>query len=55
MTLPPHLWNLLGKKTIRVRIVFGEAVIARGDRKQLSGVLHEKVKVLQSCAPLVRS
>lgn len=57
MTLLPHLWNLLGKKTIRGRIVFGEAVIAGGDRKRLSGKLHEEVMRLREglCAPLVRS
>ena len=46
MTFLPHLWNLLGKKTIRAQIVFGEAMQASGDRKQLGAVLHEKVKVL---------
>ena len=43
MTFLPHLWNLLGKKTIRARIVFGEAVMAAGHRKQLSAVLHQEV------------
>jgi lyso-ornithine lipid O-acyltransferase len=56
MTLLPHLWNLLGKKTIRARIAFGRPVIASGDRKQLSGKLHEEVVRLQdvlSQKPLV--
>ena len=43
MTLLPHFWNLAGKKSIRARIVFGEPVIATGDRKQLSHILHEQV------------
>jgi len=43
MTLLPHMWNLLGKKTIRARIAFGEPVTASGDRKQLSALLHEQV------------
>jgi len=46
MTLLPHMWNLLGKKSIRARIVFGEPVTASGHRKQLSAVLHEEVKQL---------
>lgn len=43
MTLLPHVWNLFGKKSVRVKIVFGEPVIASGDRKVLSHVLHERV------------
>ncbi|HTV65268.1 MAG TPA: lysophospholipid acyltransferase family protein [Bryocella sp.] len=43
MTLLPHIWNLLGKKVIRARIVFGEPVLAAGDRKQLGARLHESV------------
>ena len=43
MTLLPHAWNLLGKKAIRARIVFGEPMLASGDRKELSAALHEEV------------
>jgi lyso-ornithine lipid O-acyltransferase len=43
MTLVPHMWNLMGKKKIRARIVFGEPILASGDRKQLSAALHEEV------------
>ena len=43
MTLVPHVLNLLGKKSIRARIVFGEPVMAAGERKELSRILHEKV------------
>ena len=43
MKLLPHVWNLLGKKSVRARIVFGEPITATGDRKQLSAVLHEEV------------
>lgn len=46
MTFLPHLLNLLGKKTIRARIVFGRPIEARGDRKKLSAVLHEQVASL---------
>jgi 1-acyl-sn-glycerol-3-phosphate acyltransferase len=43
MTLLPHVLNLLGKKSIRAKIVFGEPVEATQDRKKLSKLLHEKV------------
>ena len=46
MTLLPHMWNLLGKATIRARVVFGEPRAATGHRKQLSAVLHDEVKAL---------
>jgi 1-acyl-sn-glycerol-3-phosphate acyltransferase len=43
MTLLPHVWNMLGKKTIRARIAFGEPMQASGDRKSLGATLHEEV------------
>lgn len=43
MPLLPHAWNLVGKKVIRARIAFGEPMLASGERKQLSHVLHEQV------------
>src|SRR5208283_1114526 len=43
MPLLPHVWNLVGKKIIRARIAFGEPMLATGDRKELSHVLHEEV------------
>lgn len=43
MRLLPHLWNLLGKESIRAWVVFGDAMQASGDRKRLSAVLHEDV------------
>jgi 1-acyl-sn-glycerol-3-phosphate acyltransferase len=46
MTLMPHVWNLMGKKAIRAKIVFGEPTVAAGDRKQLSHVLHDYVAKL---------
>ncbi len=49
MTLLPHVWNLLSKKSIRVRIVFGEEIAATEDRKELSRILHSKVVGLQEC------
>jgi 1-acyl-sn-glycerol-3-phosphate acyltransferase len=36
MKLLPHVWNLLGKKSVRARIVFGEPITATGDRKSLA-------------------
>ncbi len=41
-----HFWNLLAKKAIRARIVFGEPMVASGDRKDLSRTLHEQVMQL---------
>ncbi len=46
MPLLPHVRNLFGKKSVRVKIVFGESVIAGGDRKTLSQILHEQVAQL---------
>jgi lyso-ornithine lipid O-acyltransferase len=43
MTLLPHVLNLLGKKSIRARIVFGESTVASGNRKEVSLHLHEQV------------
>ena len=54
MTLLPHLWNLLGKKTIRARVTFGKPIRAGGDRKSLSAKLHEEVVRLHhqtACVP----
>ena len=48
MPLLPHLLNLLGKKTIRARIVFGDSIAATGDRKQLGHVLHDRVVSLRA-------
>ncbi len=46
MTLLPHGLNLLGKKVIRVKVAFGEAIVAAGDRKTLAHVLHDRVAQL---------
>jgi lyso-ornithine lipid O-acyltransferase len=43
MTLLPHMWNLLGKETIRAHILFGEPAPAGAGRKRLSAQLHEEV------------
>ncbi len=48
MALPPHMWNLMGKKVIRARIAFGEPIEASGDRKKLSHTLHEQVMHLHA-------
>jgi lyso-ornithine lipid O-acyltransferase len=47
MTLLPHMWNMMGKKTIHARIIFGEAMKASGNRKTLGATLHEAVVQLQ--------
>ncbi len=57
MKLLPHVWNLLGKKSMRARIVFGEPIAATGGRKSLSSVLHEAVmhlhrELLSGCRDL---
>ena len=46
MTLLPHVWNLMSKKSVRARIVFGEPVVAHGNRKELSSLLRERVIAL---------
>ena len=43
MPLVPHVLNLLSKKSVRARIVFGEPINATGDRKALGRVLHDRV------------
>jgi lyso-ornithine lipid O-acyltransferase len=47
MSLLPHVWNLLSKKAICARVAFGNPIVAAGDRKQLSHVLHEQVAQLR--------
>jgi 1-acyl-sn-glycerol-3-phosphate acyltransferase len=43
-----HFWNLLGKNVIRARIIFGNPVVASGDRKDLSHTLHDQVAQLHA-------
>ncbi len=43
MPLMPHVLNLMSKKAIRARVVFGRSIHAGGDRKQLGRRLHEEV------------
>jgi lyso-ornithine lipid O-acyltransferase len=50
--LLPHVWNLLGKKPVRARIVFGEPIEAKGERKELSQLLHGKVAGYRSFAAI---
>jgi 1-acyl-sn-glycerol-3-phosphate acyltransferase len=54
MALIPHVLNLLGKKSIRAHIVFGPPVMAVGDRKVLSKLLHKEVEKLRSPAFVTR-
>jgi 1-acyl-sn-glycerol-3-phosphate acyltransferase len=46
MALLPHFWNMVGKKSIRAGIVFGEPTIASGNRKLLSDLLRQQVVAL---------
>ncbi len=46
MPLAPHLLNLLGKRAIKVQIVFGEPLPAVGDRKTLGLELRARVGAL---------
>jgi 1-acyl-sn-glycerol-3-phosphate acyltransferase len=48
MTFFPHLWNLLGKKSIKARVVFGKPIAPHADRKQLSALLHAEVLNLRA-------
>jgi len=43
MSFLRHALNLLGKKSIRARIIFSAPTRAKGDRKALSAALHEQV------------
>jgi len=43
MTLMPHVWNMMSKRSIRARITYGEPLPATGERKQLGHVLHDRV------------
>ena len=48
MILLPHVWNLLSKKSIRARIVFGEPLETCGDRKELGQILYQEVSQLHN-------
>jgi len=52
MTLAPHLLNLLGKRSVKAMITFGEPVVAAGDRKTLGLDLRARVGALyeQMCS-----
>jgi len=41
--LVPHVLKLLGKKSIRARIVLGKPRLAGGERRELSELLHDEV------------
>lgn len=47
MTLPPHFLNLLSKREIRARVIFGTPMPATGDRKLLGEVLRHSVVELR--------
>lgn len=46
MTFLPHFLNLLSKKKISARVVFGPTVVASSDRKEMAKRLHEQVCAL---------
>jgi 1-acyl-sn-glycerol-3-phosphate acyltransferase len=43
MTLPPHLWHLLGMSGFRASVVFGDEPIRSLDRKRLADSLQAAV------------
>jgi 1-acyl-sn-glycerol-3-phosphate acyltransferase len=50
MPFTPHLLNLLSKRRVRARVVFGAPERAGGDRKQLARHLHGRVVALAAGA-----
>ncbi len=46
-TLAPHLFNLLGKTGLAVRVAFGPAAPRTGDRKAAAQALHAEVTALR--------
>lgn len=48
MTLPPHLFRLVSIPRVGVRVAWGEAVAAAGDRKELAVSLRGKVVALHA-------
>ena len=55
LTLGPHAWNLLGKQSIRVKVVFGNAIGAVEDRKKLSDMARVGVVGLRAAKYLTLS
>ena len=48
MTLFPHAWKLLGRRTIRAHVAFGEPLMPSGNRKVLSGAARQSVIELRA-------
>ena len=48
MTLAPHAWNLVGKKSIRAKVVFGEPLTRSSNRKVMSGAARQRVVDLRT-------
>jgi 1-acyl-sn-glycerol-3-phosphate acyltransferase len=48
MTLPPHLFKLGSIPRVAVRVAWGEAVVAMGDRKSIAQNLREQVVALHA-------
>jgi 1-acyl-sn-glycerol-3-phosphate acyltransferase len=55
MTLLPHVWNMMGKKCIHARIMFGTPITPGGNRKELSHSLQEEVTRLYHHGNVVES
>jgi 1-acyl-sn-glycerol-3-phosphate acyltransferase len=47
MELAPHLWNLLGLRSVEAEVAFGAAEQARGGRKELAEELRQRVASLK--------
>ncbi len=47
MTLPPHIWKLLGMRQVIARVSFGEPLVASGERRALGDRSREKVVALR--------
>jgi 1-acyl-sn-glycerol-3-phosphate acyltransferase len=48
MTLGPHAWKLLGKRTVQAKVVFGEPLNAIKSRKELSDSAREQVVAMRT-------
>ena len=47
MTLPPHIWKLLGMRQVTARVIFGEPLAATAERRELSEQARDKVVALR--------
>ena len=47
MTLPLHIWKLLGQRRVIARVIYGEPLPATGTRRVLTGQARDKVVALR--------